>query len=226
MPQHGLLSPFYFHSSALNETTQMLMYKTQQVLGVIPMGTSMDHESPLSTSLGCWDGRAAAAGPIAMSTSATATPDFEPADQYCDYLVDSGLGKDCDPAARAYWTQRVKENYRGDAGRRRLRGAAINLAERDGLYGRIGDVRCPVLWLHGDRDEVFSVRNAEEGMKYFSGSKEARLEVVEGGHHFLSASSPQVVNGKIAEFIKRHWKGVAPGRVGAPEAAERAVGGV
>lgn len=28
--------------------------------------------------------------------------------------------------------------------------AAINLAERDGLHGRLSDVKCPVLWLHGN----------------------------------------------------------------------------
>lgn len=26
--------------------------------------------------------------------------------------------------------------------------AAINLRERDGLHGRLFDVRCPVMWLH------------------------------------------------------------------------------
>ena len=26
--------------------------------------------------------------------------------------------------------------------------AAINLRDRDGLHGRLFDVRCPVMWLH------------------------------------------------------------------------------
>lgn len=206
---------------------QSLTTRYPQVLGLIPMGTSMDHESPLSISLGCWDGHAAAAGPIAICTSATPTPDFAPPDAYCDYLIDSGLGKDCDPAARQYWTKRVKENYKGDAGRRRMRGAAVNLAERDGLYGRLGDIKCPVLWLHGDKDEVYSVKNAEEGLKHF-GSEEKRLEVVEGGHHFLSGSSPDVVNPKIAEFASKHWRGgkTVPGRIGTPDVAERVASGI
>ena len=35
-----------------------------------------------------------------------------------------------------------------DDGRRRARMAAINLRERDGLHGRLFDVKCPVMWLH------------------------------------------------------------------------------
>ena len=42
----------------------------------------------------------------------------------------------------------IKSNYQGDDGRRRARMAAINLRERDGLLGRLFDVRCPVMWLH------------------------------------------------------------------------------
>lgn len=179
----------------------------KQVLGVIPMGTSMDAETPRTISLGCWDGRAAAAGPIAMCTSSDPTPDFTPPDAYCDFLVDSGLGKSCAPDIRAFWHARLKRNYPGDAGRRRMRSCAVNLADRDGLHGRLPDVKCPVLWLHGDRDEVYSVANAEEEIRLFRGSVEARMEVVEGGYHFLSASSPEVVNGKIAAFVEKWWKG-------------------
>ncbi|GME28058.1 putative alpha beta fold family hydrolase protein [Neofusicoccum parvum] len=206
---------------------RMALLAPEMVLGVIPMGTSIDFESPASISLGCWDGHAAAAGPIAFCTSPTPTPDFVPPDAYCDYLIDVGLGKDCAADARAFWTARIKENYAGDAGRRRMRTAAVNLAERDGLLGRVADVRCPVLWLHGDRDEVYSVRNAEEGIKAFEGSSDARLEVVEGGYHFLSASSPAVVNKKIAEFIAKYGEPEGlPVRVGTPDVAERVAAGV
>jgi len=49
---------------------------------------------------------------------------------------------------REFWRATIKENYRGDDGRRRIRMAAINLRDRDGLHGRLADVRCPVMWLH------------------------------------------------------------------------------
>ncbi|KAF4538877.1 Alpha beta hydrolase fold protein [Lasiodiplodia theobromae] len=181
----------------------------EMVLGVVPMGTSIDHESPRSMELGCWDGRAVAfGGPIAFTTSATATPDFAPPDQYCDYLLSVGIGAArLSPEASRYWTARIKQNYAGDAGRRRMRTAAVNLAERDGLGARVEEVRCPVLWLHGDKDEVYSVRNAEEGIKAFGGGEEKKLVVVKEGSHFLSASNFGEVNGLIDEFVKKWWKG-------------------
>ncbi|OJD31045.1 alpha beta hydrolase [Diplodia corticola] len=184
----------------------------EMIAGIIPMGTSIDHESPHSITLGCWDGRSVALnGPIAFtSTSAgSPTPSFAPPDQYCDYLVAVGFAPGrLSPAAAAFWNRRIKENYAGDAGRRRLRTAAVCLAERDGLLGRVGEgVRCPVLWLQGDRDEVYSVANAEEGIKAFGEGGENRLVVVEGGSHFLSADAFGEVNGLVWEFVEKWWKG-------------------
>jgi pimeloyl-ACP methyl ester carboxylesterase len=76
---------------------------------------------------------------------------------------------------------------------------------RDGLHGRLDDVRCPVLRMHGTEDPVYSVVNAEDEMKLFVNSPGAELRVVEGGQHFLSASNPDDVNPATAEFINR-WK--------------------
>ena len=76
------------------------------------------------------------------------TPDFAPDDAYCNTLVTLGLGADCAPELREFWIRKVKECYKGDDGRRRARMAAINLRDRDGLHGRVADVRCPVLWVH------------------------------------------------------------------------------
>ncbi|OMP83621.1 hypothetical protein BK809_0005002 [Diplodia seriata] len=193
---------------------RMALVAPEMVLGIIPMGTSIFHESARSISLGCWDGRAVAAnGPIAFTTTSahTPTPTFAPPDQYCDYLVAVGFAPGrLSPVATAFWRERIKANYAGDAGRRRLRTAAVCLAERDGLEGRVGEgVRCPVLWLQGDRDEVYSVRNAEEGIKAFGeGDGKNTLVVVEGGAHFLSADSFAVVNGLIVEFVAKWWREV------------------
>lgn len=64
-------------------------------------------------------------------------------------------------------------------------------------------VRSAVLWLQGTADEVCWVANAEEETAMFTRSPEARLQVVEGGQHFLSASDPSTVSAAAAEFIKR-----------------------
>lgn len=115
----------------------------------------MDYESERTRKLGCWDAPTGLTPTINACTTNSATPDFEPGDDYCNFLIDTGFGKDCAEEARRYWTKEIKANYKGDEGRRRLRMAAINLKERDGLHSRLFDVRCPVLWLHGTSDVVY-----------------------------------------------------------------------
>lgn len=108
----------------------------------------MDYESERTRTLGCWDGVAACTGPIDSWTSKTPTPDFQPDTSYCDFLIDIGFGKGVSSEMRDFWRKTIQANYRGDDGRRRARMAAINLRERDGLHGRLFDVKCPVMWLH------------------------------------------------------------------------------
>lgn len=100
--------------------------------------------------------------------------------------------------------------------------AAINLRERDGLHSRLSDVKCPVLWMHGTSDQVYSVSsvagkkgmkvllmlivqvaNAEEEIKLFTNC-DAKLQVVEGGQHFLSFSHPEIVDSALLQFVKKH----------------------
>jgi len=83
--------------------------------------------------------------------------------------------------------------------------AAINLRDRDGLHNRLWDVTCPVRWIHGTSDAVYSVQNAEEEIQLFKNSPDARLVVVEGGQHFLSFSNPKEVTEQVLEFVGR-WK--------------------
>lgn len=84
--------------------------------------------------------------------------------------------------------------------------AAINLRERDGLHGRLFDVRCPVLWLHGTDDVVYSVANAKEEIELFVNSRDARLQTVDGGTHFLNASHPKEVDQALIDFVEK-WAG-------------------
>ena len=123
----------------------------------------MDYESPRTRALGCWDGAAAATPSINAWTSSTPTPDFAPDDAFCTFLIDVGFGKECERSVREFWQETIRANYRGDEGRRRARMAAINLRERDGLHGRLGDVRCPVMWLHVSVLSVERSRGAIDG---------------------------------------------------------------
>lgn len=157
-------------------------------------------------SLGCWDGPALLKDNIQTWTSNELTSDFEPATDYCDFLIDIGFGKDVDKDTRDYWRKTIKSNYQGDDGRRRIRMAAINLAERDGLHSRLSDIRCPVLWLHGTDDAVYTAANAEQEIKLFVNSPDAKLQVVEGGKHFLSFSHPKEVDGALVALSQKYGK--------------------
>jgi len=166
----------------------------------------MDAETERTRTLGCWNGPADLNPLIKEWSSSTATPDFTPPDSYSHFLIDIGFGKDCPSSTRDFWLETIRSNYTGDAGRRRIRMAAINLSERDGLHGRLFDVRCPVLWLHGTADAVYSVKNAEEEIKLFVNSPDARLQVVEDGQHFLSFSHPAAVDGALVEFVGKYGR--------------------
>lgn len=107
---------------------------------------------------------------------------------------------------RKFWTETLKANYRGDDGRRRIRMAAINLSQRDGLHGRLSDVTCPVLWLHGTEDAVYSVANAKEEIEMFANAESKEVRVIAGGSHFLSFSRPEEVDKAVLEFVRRWAK--------------------
>lgn len=187
-------------------TVRMALVAPEKIAGIIPLGTSMDYESPRTRSLGCWDGPGELTPNIERWTTNEYTPDFEPHLGYCDFLIDIGFGKDCSNDVREFWRALIKENYRGDDGRRRIRMAAINLSERDGLHGRLWDVKCPVMWLHGTKDVVYSVENAKQEIKLFVNSPDAELVLIEGGAHFLSASHPKEVDQALIAFVGKYGK--------------------
>lgn len=182
-------------------TVRMALLAPDKIEGIIPLGTSMDYESERTRKLGCWDGAAACTGPINNWTTTQPTPDFQPDEDYCNFLIDIGFGKDITKENRDFWVKTIQGNYQGDHGRRRARMAAINLRERDGLHGRLFDVRCPVMWLHGTADVVYSVSNAQQEIELFTNARSAELITVPDGAHFLSASHPEVVDQAILNFV-------------------------
>ena len=183
---------------------RMAMLAPHTVKGIIPLGTSMDFESQRSRDLGCWDGIAFCT-PAIDALAQSVGDDWVVPVELVDAVLHEGFGEDVPPEERTFWHETHQENYAGDAGRKRLRISSINLRDRDGLHGRLDSVRCPVLWMHGTADPVYSVANAEDEIGLFVNSADAELRVVEGGRHFLSASNPDQVNTATVEFINR-WK--------------------
>lgn len=145
-------------------------------------------------------------GMIDSLTTNDTTTDFEMPQANADFLIDIGFGKGVSKEDREFWRKEIKHHYSGDDGRKRARMAAINLRDRDGLHGRLFDIRCPVLWLHGTADPVYSVRNAEREIKKFVNSPDAQLKVVDGGQHFLSFSHPKDVDAALVDFVGKYGK--------------------
>lgn len=168
----------------------------------------MDFETERTIKAGCWDAYKLVTPVVDNASSKTASS--YPDDDYCNFLIDIGFGKDCPQETRKLWTDLIKKNYEGAAGLKRLRECAINLRDRDGLHGRLVNVKCPVLWLHGDQDAVYSVANAQEEIKMFKNSPDARLVVVKGGHHFLSSTHAEAVDSALIEFVGKYHKGERP----------------
>jgi pimeloyl-ACP methyl ester carboxylesterase len=183
---------------------RMAMLAPGTVKGIISLGTSMDFESQRSRDLGCWDGIGFCA-PAIDALAESVGDDWVIPIELVDAVLKEGFGEDVPAEERTFWHATHQENYAGDAGRERLRISTINLSDRDGLHSRLDSVRCPVLWMHGTADPVYSVANAEDEIKRFVNSADAHLRVVEGGRHFLSASNPDDVNAATIEFINR-WK--------------------
>lgn len=183
---------------------RMAMLAPGTVKGIIALGTSMDYESQRSRDLGCWDGIGFCT-PAIDALADSVGDDWVIPDELVDAVLKEGFGEDVPSEERSFWHATYQKNYTGDAGRQRLRLSSINLRDRDGLHGRLDSVRCPVLWMHGTADPVYSVANAEDEIKRFVNAAHAELRVVEGGQHFLSASHPDDVNPATVEFINR-WK--------------------
>ncbi|KAJ5263915.1 hypothetical protein N7478_011520 [Penicillium angulare] len=183
-------------------TVQMALLRPDKIIGIIPLGASMDSESERSRKLQCWDGPTIVSGFAKQWTTSTPTPEFETDNVYCDALINVGFNE-CDADVRQYWVDSIKSSYRGNDGRRRIRMAAINLAERGGLHLRLSDINCPVLWLHGTKDAVYSLANATEEIELFSQSSDASLVAIEGGAHFLNCTHPVEVNKAVGEFVSR-----------------------
>ncbi|MBY5473379.1 MULTISPECIES: alpha/beta fold hydrolase [Rhizobium] len=181
---------------------RMAILAPGKIKGIIPLGTSLDYESAASRELDCWFADDFC-NPLILDLTQPVGPDWVPSDEYCDGLAESGLGVNVSDEARAFWAKKLRENYKGDEGRRRIRMCAINLRDRDGLHGRLDYVECPVLWLHGTEDLVYSIANARKEIAGFTNSKSAELKIVEGGNHFLSATNPAEVNAHTVEFISK-----------------------
>ncbi|KAK4183004.1 hydrolase [Podospora australis] len=183
---------------------RMALLAPERILGLLPLGTSMDSESATSRAQGSWDPVPQLSPFLTKWTSDTLTPDFVVDEVWRGMVASLGFGSGVSAETLAFWDQTVRDVYTGDEGRRKVRMALMNLLERDGLVLRVGDIKCPVYWLQGKEDPVFGTAIAGEHIKLFTSSVEATLELVEGGGHYLNATSPKEVEAAILRMVGKY----------------------
>jgi pimeloyl-ACP methyl ester carboxylesterase len=86
------------------------------------------------------------------------------------------------------------------ADRDELRLAFRCLMDREDITGRLGEISCPALILHGTADAAIAMERAEAVRAGLAGP--AALVEVEGGSHASNLSHPDQVNGAILEFLR------------------------
>ncbi|KAJ4187593.1 hypothetical protein FALCPG4_006926 [Fusarium falciforme] len=183
---------------------RMALLAPEKILGVLPLGTSMDYESSESREKGCWDPKTSLRPFYDSWDSATPTPDFVVDEVWRGLVSSVGFGTNPSAETLSFWDETLKQVYSGDEGRKKLRTAVANLLERDGLLLRLRDVKCPVYWLQGPEDPVFGKSVPAEHIKLFISSPEATLTFVDGAGHYLSATSPKETEEAILKMVKTY----------------------
>ena len=84
--------------------------------------------------------------------------------------------------------------------RNELRLAFRCLMDRDDITGRLGEISCPALVLHGTADAAIPMARAEALRDGLGGP--ATLVQVDGGTHASNLSHPDQVNVAIVEFLQ------------------------
>ncbi|KAI6363223.1 hypothetical protein MCOR25_005942 [Pyricularia grisea] len=167
----------------------------------------MDSESSYSRSKGCWDPRTTLAPFMEAWSTTESTPDFVVDDAWCQAVGSLGFSGAVAPETLQFWTDTLRSVYRGDRGRWMLKMALVNLVERDGLLWRLRDVVCPVYWLQGTKDVVFGVELCREHVELFVKAVERDLVFVEGGGHYLNATSPEEVEAAVLRMVAKYAVG-------------------
>ncbi|KAK3312179.1 putative alpha/beta hydrolase [Apodospora peruviana] len=183
---------------------RMALLAPDKILGLLPLGTSMDCESADSRTKGCWDPQTQLRSFVEQWTSDVPTHDFVVQEIWREMVAGLGFGGAVSKETVTFWHETVRDVYSGDEGRRKVRMALVCLLERDGLLFRLGDIKCPVYWLQGKEDPVFGITVPVEQIKLFRSSPEASLFYIEGGGHYLNATSPKEVELALLKMVRKY----------------------
>ena len=76
------------------------------------------------------------------------------------------------------------------------------LSERDDITGRLGEIDCPALVVHGTEDAAIPMEKAEELCERLPNC--AGLVRIEGGTHASNLTHPDKVNPAMQEFLRKY----------------------
>ncbi|KAF2741998.1 alpha/beta-hydrolase [Sporormia fimetaria CBS 119925] len=181
---------------------RMALLAPDRILGLLPLGTSMDAETKESQEKGCWDPVPLLKPFVDSWASSSPTPGFVIDDVWCGMVASFGFGSHATDASTAFWTSTLKEVYKGDGGRTKARQAIICLVSCDGLTLRLNDSRCPVYWLQGTEDAPYGSQVQNEQIDLFTAARWKRLEIIDGGAHYLNATHAKQVNEVVLKMVK------------------------
>jgi pimeloyl-ACP methyl ester carboxylesterase len=71
--------------------------------------------------------------------------------------------------------------------------------DRDDLTGRLGEVSCPALIVHGSEDAAISLARAEQMRDGLAGP--TTFTLVDGAPHASNVTHPGAVNAAVADFL-------------------------
>ncbi|KAL2261103.1 hypothetical protein VTK26DRAFT_4704 [Humicola hyalothermophila] len=183
---------------------RMALLAPERIKGLVILGSSMDYESSESRSLGCWDPKTLLKPFYDKWCSSEPTPDFEVDEVWRGMVATLGFGSGVKAETVEFWHNTLKQVYRGDEGRKKLKMALACLLDRDGLLRRVRDITCPVFWLQGTEDAPYGTKAPAEHIKLFTSSKEATLTMLEGGSHYLNATHPTEVNAALLQLVNKY----------------------
>ncbi|KAK4178815.1 putative Alpha/beta hydrolase [Triangularia setosa] len=183
---------------------RMALLAPDRIMGLLPLGTSMDSESAYARTKGTWDPAPVLSPFLEKWESVAPTPDFVVDEQWRGMVTALGFGATPKPELLRFWDETLKQVYVGDEGRKKVRMALTNLLERDGLLLRLRHVKCPVYWLQGEQDPVFGSTLPAEHIKLFTNAPEATLTLVPEGGHFLNATSPREVEEALLRMVRKY----------------------
>ncbi|KAL3483662.1 putative alpha/beta hydrolase [Aspergillus germanicus] len=102
--------------------------------------------------------------------------------------------------------QRIRDDWiQRHSGRENIDPTLEAMMKRESLLGRLGEIRVPVLLVHGEDDQTYPVADAEDIQRALVNAGDVSLEVLKGeGHILVYLRKSEDVTGLIRGFASCH----------------------